>query len=212
MECEEECEFVCHWHVTMWTVPLKCSYDTLNLLIAVTRPKISCDNRTDDISLNCFMRLLFSFVRIEIRCQLLRKPPQSFPVFCSSRPLYVCMLSTPVIIDIQNKDVLIFNWVELSSSAERFSDLPVGSALLPYTLLFPYCRSPFPTVFLYQRSYLLVVLLVMLKQERIWSFQYFVYCFYLQFPFLLLFFSLFVSHQLAFTLPPIIVLLIQIFQ
>lgn len=52
-----------------------------------------------------------------------------------SGPLYVSMLATPVIIDIQNKDVLIFNWVELSSSAEHFSDLPVGSALLPYAAL-----------------------------------------------------------------------------
>lgn len=180
----------------------------------ILRPSVhSCS-----CSWSCLMQLFFSSCTKEIRCQLLWKPPQSFLVFCSSRPLYVCMLSTPVIIDIQNKDVLIFNWVELSSSAERFSDLPVGSALLPYTLLFPYCRSPFPCLFI---SKVIFACSATCDAETTpfkrpttqLKFPMFCMLFLFTVFSLVTFFNLFFfSHQLALALPPIKALLIQTFQ
>lgn len=74
--------------------------------------------------------------------------------FALPLPLYVCMPSKTVIVDIQNKDILIFDLVELSNAAEHFSDLAVCSALFRLAFLsrllslsLPLSVSPLGVVF-----------------------------------------------------------------
>lgn len=100
-------------------------------------------------TVSCRVYLCFSTQKIE----WLWTPPRSFlylSLMHSLPCLYACMLSTPVITDIQNKGILIFDLVAPSNSAGHSSDLPVCSAL--FVQRFHPCRcSPFPSVFLHQR-------------------------------------------------------------
>lgn len=127
---------------TCLTIPADNRMVTLEAQQTVTSQKESERAALGTCSYNRPPRLIIFIVHKDIGWQRLWESPPSFPAL--SGP----MLAPPVIIDIQNKDVLIFNWVELSSSAEHFSDLPVGSALLPCSVLLLLPLSSFLRLFI----------------------------------------------------------------